>query len=256
VAAVGARSGDALVEIGGGNGEITLPIARTGARVLTLESDPRLAERLRRRLAEQADGRLASAVEILEADASRVSFPALLDQRGLSRVRVFGNLPYSVAAPILLNLLSTPERFDDLTLMFQNEVAQRLVAKPGTKAYGFLSVIAQQAADVKLLFRLPADAFRPRPRVVSALVRLELRHQDAPEVGEVEVFRALVRGLLTHRRKTIGNNIKYLRAPSGQGRGQKLARAVSELGLDPQRRAETLSVEEFASLSRICASPS
>jgi 16S rRNA (adenine1518-N6/adenine1519-N6)-dimethyltransferase len=247
VEAIAPRPGETLLEIGGGAGQLTLPLARAGARVLVIESDPRLAEELR-----SASRELTDRIEIVEKDALKVDFRGLLRARGLDQVRVCGNLPYSVAAPILLRLLASAELFTELTLMFQSEVAERLVAAPATKAYGFLTVVAQRAAAIRVLFRIPPDAFRPRPRVVSALLRFELRAASSPDVGDEKLFRSLVRGLLTHRRKTISNNVRRLppSAPSGSTIGQ----ALDRLGIDPGRRAETLQVEEFAALSRICAS--
>jgi 16S rRNA (adenine1518-N6/adenine1519-N6)-dimethyltransferase len=247
VEAVAPLPGETLLEIGGGSGQLTVPLARAGARVVTLESDRRLASRLRRAAAELSDR-----IEVLEEDALRVDFGELLRSRKLDRVRVCGNLPYSVAAPILLRLLASASLFRELTLMFQNEVAERLTAVPSTKAYGFLTVVAKRSADVRVLFRIPPDAFRPRPRVVSALLRFELRADSAPEVGNDELFRSLVRGLLAHRRKTIGNNVRRL-GPSAPSR-EVMEEALAELGIDPSRRAETLGVEEFAALSRICSS--
>jgi 16S rRNA (adenine1518-N6/adenine1519-N6)-dimethyltransferase len=238
--------GETLLEIGAGEGQLTFPMMKAGARVLAIEADPRLARRLSRKTGD--------ALELIEADATKVDFDQLLQERGLERVRGYGNLPYSVAAPILLRLLSYPTRFDSLTLMFQKEVAERLIARPSTKDYSVLSVIAQQAARPQILFRLPPDAFRPRPRVVSSLVRLDLRHAESPEFGNEATFRSVVKGLLAHRRKTIGNNIKYL-APSFLTR-DVLAHSLATLAIDPTRRAETLSVEEFAEISRICASES
>jgi 16S rRNA (adenine1518-N6/adenine1519-N6)-dimethyltransferase len=237
-------AGETLLEIGAGEGQLTVPILDSGARVIAVETDRRLAEKLRR---------IATpGLDLVEADALELDFNQLLDERGLERIRGYGNLPYSVAAPILLRLLSSATRFSSLTLMFQKEVAERLIALPSTKDYSFLTVITQQAARTRLLFRIPGDAFRPRPRVVSALVQLELRHDEAPDVGDIMVFRALVKGLLAHRRKTIANNIKRLTAtPSSE----RVAAAVDAVGIDPTRRAETLSVEEFAAISRICAVP-
>lgn len=239
--------GETLIEIGAGEGQLTFPVLDSGARVVAIETDPKLAEKLRNWSS------TAPGLDLVEADALKVDFGQILDERGLERVRGYGNLPYSVAAPILLRLLASASRFTSLTLMFQKEVAERIVAEPSTKDYSFLSVIAQQAADTRILFRIPAEAFRPRPRVVSALVRFELRHEEAPKVGDVGVFRALVRGLMTHRRKTIANNIKRLTAtPSPKTVGS----ALETIGIDPSRRAETLSVEEFAAISRICAADS
>ncbi|MGH8544057.1 MAG: 16S rRNA (adenine(1518)-N(6)/adenine(1519)-N(6))-dimethyltransferase RsmA [Vicinamibacteria bacterium] len=250
VRAIAPKPGETLIEIGSGEGQLTLPLAKAGARVIAIESDPRLVSELRDAASQL--GELSSSVEIVERDAPSVNFQELVATRGIGPLRVCGNLPYSVAAPILLRLLGSADAFGELLLMFQQEVAERLTAKPGTKAYGFLSVIAQRAARLSVLFRIPPDAFRPRPRVVSALVRFELLHLGAREVGDEKLFRALVRGLLTHRRKTIGNNVKHM-SPSGLSR-EALGIALGTLGIDPMRRAETLGVEEFAELSRLCAS--
>jgi 16S rRNA (adenine1518-N6/adenine1519-N6)-dimethyltransferase len=247
VQAIAPLPGETLIEIGAGQGQLTVPLARAGARVVAVESDRRLAEELRRSLSSEPG------IEIVEADALRIDFRDLVRKHVPGKIRVVGNLPYSVAAPILLRLLSARENFTELVLMFQSEVAERLTAKPGTKAYGFLTVVAQRAAKVSVLFRIPPDAFRPRPRVVSALLRFEIRDVDTRDAAvDEKLFRALVRGLLAHRRKTIGNNLKHLE-PSGLSREAALG-ALETLGIDPARRAETLDVEEFAELSRICAS--
>jgi 16S rRNA (adenine1518-N6/adenine1519-N6)-dimethyltransferase len=246
VQAIAPRAGETILEIGAGQGQLTLPLARAGARVVAIESDRRLAEELRGSLPNDA------AIVLLEDDALRLDFRSLVQKYGPGKLRVAGNLPYSVAAPILLRLLNARESFSELLLMFQSEVAERLTAKPGTKEYGFLTVVAQRAAKINVLFRIPPDAFRPRPRVVSALLRFEMREVDARDAGvDEKLFRGLVRGLLAHRRKTIGNNIKHLE-PSGLSREATLG-ALETMGIDPARRAETLGVEEFAELSRLCA---
>jgi 16S rRNA (adenine1518-N6/adenine1519-N6)-dimethyltransferase len=249
VEAIAPKPDETLLEIGAGAGQLTIPLARAGARVIALESDARLAAELRRSVA--ADG-LSDRVEIVEKDALRVDFPALLEGRDAGRMRACGNLPYSVASPILLRLLASSECFRELVLMFQSEVAERITAKPGTKAYGFLSVVSQRIARVGVLFRIPPDAFWPRPRVVSALLRFELGANGAPDVGDERIFRSLVRGLLAHRRKTISNNVKRL-GPSRVSR-ESIDSALKDMGIDPTRRAETLEVAEFAELSRICSS--
>jgi 16S rRNA (adenine1518-N6/adenine1519-N6)-dimethyltransferase len=248
VEAVSPAENETLLEIGGGAGQLTRPLARAGARVIAVESDPRLAASLRSSLT----GEISDRIEVMEKDALTLDLQELVAARGLERVRVCGNLPYSVAAPILLHLLRSASHFSELILMFQSEVAERLVAVPGTKAYGFLSVVAQQASSIRVLFRIPPEAFRPRPRVVSALLRFRIRHGEAPDVGDADIFRALVRGLLAHRRKTIGNNIKRLGA--GPLSPAAIGTALERLGIEPGRRAETLRVDEFAALSRICAS--
>jgi 16S rRNA (adenine1518-N6/adenine1519-N6)-dimethyltransferase len=247
IQAIAPAPGETLIEIGAGQGQLTLPLARAGARVVAIESDRRLAEALRKKLGSQPE------VELVESDALKLDFRELAHAHGPGKLRVVGNLPYSVAAPILLRLLAARECFSELVLMFQSEVAERLTARPGTKAYGFLTVVAQRAAGVKVLFRIPPDAFRPRPRVVSALLRFEMLDVDARDAAvDEKLFRSLVRGLLAHRRKTIGNNIKHLEA-MGVSRETTLG-ALQTLGIDPTRRAETMGIQEFSEFSRLCAS--
>lgn len=248
VDAIAPEPGETILEIGAGSGQLTLPLIRAGAHLLSLEADHRLAAALR----ETVPPELQRELELVEEDALQVDITALLTARGLGPVRACGNLPYSVAAPILLRLLGVSSLFREFTFMFQDEVATRLTASPGTKAFGVLSVLAQQRAFVHTLFRIPPQAFRPRPRVVSALVRFDLYGDDArPDVGDDATFRAIVKGLLAHRRKTIANNVKHLKIPNLSP--SAVQNALSELGIDPSRRAETLSVEEFAELSRVCA---
>lgn len=261
VEAIDPRPDQTFLEIGAGAGELTIPLASRGAaRVLAIETDDMLFQRLSSRLQERgtskkggASQNLGEEVELIHSDFLKLDLQKLLSERDIARVRVVGNLPFSVASPILLKLLAHRERLVDLTLMFQLEVAQRLTAVPETKAYGFLTVVAQQAAKTELLFTIPPQAFNPRPRVHAAMVRLVPLGKDEPPVGDYEVFRAVVRGLLTHRRKNISNNIKHLR--SHLVGGSSIQSGLAEMGIDPSRRAETLSVEEFAALSHFCASP-
>ena len=262
VEAIGPRPDQTFLEIGAGAGELTIPLASRGAaRVLAIETDRTLFQKLSSRLRERGTlqngtlqkGGTWEGIELIHCDFLKLDLQKSLSERDIARVRVVGNLPFSVASPILLKLLAHRERLIDLTLMFQLEVAQRLTAVPATKAYGFLTVMAQQAAKAELLFTIPPQAFNPRPKVHAAIVRLVPLGKDEPPVGDYEVFRVVVRGLLTHRRKNISNNIKHLGSrlvgPSSIRSG------LAEMGIDPCRRAETLSVEEFAALSHFCASP-
>ena len=250
VEAIGPTAEETLLEIGAGEGQVTLPMLDKGARIVAVEADERLAAKL---LARAASDERLEVLEVLQEDALKADFLDLMATRELERTRVYGNLPYSVAAPILFRLISAAPVFRSFTLMFQKEVADRLIAPPSTSEYSFLSVVAQQAAQIRVLFSVPPEAFRPRPRVLSSLVAFELRHDRAPDYGNEATFRALVKGLLAHRRKTIRNNIKHLR-PTGVS-PERIREALEDLGIDLSRRAETLSVDEFAELGRICASP-
>ncbi len=246
VEAIEPRTADVFVEVGAGAGQLTGPLLRAGPKlVLAVEPEAVLADRLS--MKEATDN-----LEILQQDYLELDLTAELNHRGLDRVRVIGNLPYSAASPILMKLLTEREHVVDLTLMFQLEVAERLVAKPGTKAYGFLTVMTQQATRPHILFPIPPRAFRPKPKVHSALVRLVIRPEDEAPVTEPAVFQALVKSLFAHRRKNISNNIKRLR--SAHLDEPTIRSALGKLDVDPTRRAETLTVEEFAALSRFCAS--
>ncbi len=256
VEAIDPRPDQMFLEIGAGAGELTIPLAsRSTAQVLAIETDRMLFQKLSLTLQERTLQKCGTSrkVELIHCDFLRLDLQKSLSERGIARVRVVGNLPFSVASPILLKLLAHRERLVDLTLMFQLEVARCLTAVPATKAYGFLTVVAQQAAKAELLFTIPPQAFNPRPKVHAAMVSFVPLGKDESPVGDYDVFRAVVRGLLTHRRKNISNNIKDL---STRLVGASSIRSgLAEMGIDTSRRAETLSVEEFAALSHFCASP-
>jgi 16S rRNA (adenine1518-N6/adenine1519-N6)-dimethyltransferase len=170
-------------------------------------------------------------------------------------VRAAGNLPYNVAALILFKLVdwcregSVP--FTDATVMLQREVADRLVAPPGGKEYGVLSVLIQHAAHVEMIMKLPPGAFRPAPKVHSALVRLRFHPADPP-VADRFLFRAMVQAVFTRRRKTMANALLAF-PPSSR---LPPAKALASADIDPVRRPETLSIEEFVRLADVFASES
>jgi 16S rRNA (adenine1518-N6/adenine1519-N6)-dimethyltransferase len=226
---------DLVVEIGPGEGVLTDLLAPRAGRVIALEVDRALLERLRRRL---------PAVEALEADARTWDYGALARPAG-GRVLVVGNLPYSVGKPIVAALLEARGALDLMVLMLQREVAERLAAPPGGKVYGALSVLTQAVCDVELALRVPPGAFRPPPKVESAVVRLAplARGRVPPDLERR--FREVVRAAFAQRRKTLGN---ALAAGLGLSLGA-VREAATTSGVDPGRRAETLTIEEFVSLA-------
>jgi len=239
---VGPTPRDLAVEIGPGRGALTEHLARAAGRLLALEVDARLAARLRERFAD------APQVEILEADARRFDYARLrerLPDPG-GRVLAVGNLPYSVGKPILMALVESGGAIDEMALMLQKEVADRLAAGPGTRTYGSLSVLTQIACDVQLAFTVPPDAFSPSPQVDSAVIHLRVR--SAPPVRgliDLDRFRAVVMAAFGQRRKNLANALA-----AGLGLSADRARAIAAAaGIDPGRRAETLSLEEFARLA-------
>ena len=222
---------DLVVEIGPGQGALTGELARRAGRVVALEVDRALAAGLRTRLPD---------VEILDADARTWDYGMLVAPSG-GRVIVLGNLPYSVSKPILMALVGARRAIDEMALMLQREVAERLAAPPGGKTYGSLSVLTQLYCDVRLALRVPPGAFRPPPQVESAVVHL--RVLSAPRVDALDErrFHAVVRAGFAQRRKTLGNALA-----SGLGlASDRVRRGLEAAGVDPGRRAETLTIHEF-----------
>ena len=224
---------DAFVEIGPGRGALTRPLAAQAGRVTAVEIDRDLASDLR--------AAALPNVSIVEGDFLELARSALPSDPGL---RIAGNLPYNVAAPILFTLVDWfggTGTLTDATLMLQREVADRLVAAPGTREYGVLTVLIGHSAQVKRLLALPPGAFRPPPKVHSALVQLRF-HAPDPPVRDLSVFRGLVQAVFTRRRKTLANALLAFRESSPQP-------ALERAGIDGKRRPETLTIAEFARLS-------
>ena len=223
------------MEIGPGEGALTDELARRSGRLIALEVDRALLERLRRRL---------PGIEALEADARTWDYGTLVRPPG-GRVLVVGNLPYSVSKPIVAALLDARAVIDAMALMLQREVAERLAAPPGGKVYGALSVLTQAVCDVELALRVPPGAFRPPPQVESAVVRLTPRAMPRVPPALEARFRDVVKAAFSSRRKTLANAL-------GGGLGIPLGHArevATTAGVDPGRRAETLTIEEFVELT-------
>lgn len=226
---------DLVVEIGPGEGALTDELARRSGRLIALEVDRALLDRLRRRWPN---------VEVLEADARTWDYGTLARPDG-GRVLVVGNLPYSVSKPIVAALLEARRVIDAMALMLQREVAERLAAPPGGKVYGALSVLTQAVCDVDLALHVPPGAFRPPPQVESAVVRLTPRATPRVPVALEARFRDVVKAAFSSRRKTLANALAGgLGIPLGAARG-----AATTSGVDPGRRAETLTIEEFVNLA-------
>jgi 16S rRNA (adenine1518-N6/adenine1519-N6)-dimethyltransferase len=226
---------DLVVEIGPGEGALTAELERRAGRVIALEIDPVLVAQLRKRLA---------SVEVIEADARRWNYRALPKSPG-GRVVVIGNLPYSVAKPILQSLVEARTAIDEMALMLQREVADRVAAPPGGRIYGSLSVLTQLYCDVRVALRVPAGAFRPPPQVESAVLHLRVLPEPRVAVGDERHFSSVVRAAFAHRRKTLANAL----AGSLGIASDRVRAAADATGIDPGRRAETLTIPEFAALA-------
>lgn len=250
VAAIDAQPGDVFLEIGPGTGALTFPLAETGAPVFAVEIDRDLVARL--------SAEAPANVTVLAADALAVDLVAYLSGMApqtppvatgplTRRYRVVGNLPYNVATPLLLRLIETSRQqpfFADAVVMVQREVADRLLAQPGTKAYGALTVLAAVHTRITKLLDLPPGAFSPPPKVRSSVIRLEFGPQAVRIVDE-QLFHTLVRSLFSARRKTLTNALKQF-DPTGPA-------VLALSGLDGRRRPETLQVTEIARLVELFA---
>jgi 16S rRNA (adenine1518-N6/adenine1519-N6)-dimethyltransferase len=244
VAALDTAPTDRFIEIGPGRGALTVPLSQRVAEIIAIEVDRDLAAALQRSLAN---------VKVITADVLDVPLEQIAADAGASPdrpVRVVGNLPYNISSPILFRLLeaSASGLFRDATLMLQKEVADRLVARTGTSEYGVLTLQTALAADVVRLLSLPPGAFRPAPKVHSAVVRLVFR-PPPPEVRDAGLIVAIVRSVFTRRRKTLANAL----GPFASSRGRDPQAVLTAAGIDPRRRPETLTLLEAARLADVLA---
>ncbi len=239
--AAGPFEGATIYEVGPGPGGLTRALLAEGAeKIIAVERDERCLSAL---------GEIATAypgrIEVIAGDALDADERELFRTRNISGpVRVAANLPYNIGSALLVKWLTAPAWppfWQSLTLMFQREVAERLVAQPGTKSYGRLSVLTQWRAEPRILFDVHPRAFTPPPKVTSAIVRIEPRDKPVAD-ARLEDLEAVTKAAFGQRRKMLRQSLKSLSKAGG-----KLA---TQAGLDPQTRAEQLSVVQFAALAR------
>ena len=233
----GARSGapdSVWIEVGAGHGEMTRHLAATKSDVIAIEFDPPLAARLGD-LAAEFPNLSAVAADVLETDIA-----ALAAGR---RVRIYGNLPYYITSPILHHLFQFADWIDEIHIVIQLEVAFRLAARPGTRDYGYLSVLTQYFSRPSLVMKIPPGAFRPPPEVSSALVSMRLPGERAKQsLADEAGFLDFVKLCFAQKRKTIVNNLRTITEPS------QVHAALQQQSLRPDARAEQLSVSQLAAL--------
>jgi 16S rRNA (adenine1518-N6/adenine1519-N6)-dimethyltransferase len=228
------REGDPVIELGGGLGHLTARLVARGARVTVIERDRDMAAVLR--------GELGDRITLVEADAARVDYAAIARDGG---VNVVGNLPYHLTSPILFSLLDQAQAISRAVFLVQREVAERLAAEPGSRDWGVLSVFLQREADVSIERIVPPGAFVPPPKVDSAVIRVRFRAPVDPIVDGAR-FRRLVKAGFGQRRKTLGNALRA----GNVAEPEALAAALDRARVDPARRAETLTLAEWAALDR------
>ena len=227
-------AGETVVEIGAGLGFMTEELAKTARRVIALEVDPRLLNVLHERL----DG--IKNIEVLAQDVLKYDFSTPDKYR---KIKVIGNIPYYISSPILFRLLSFRNAIASCILMLQKELADRITAAPGSKKYGIPSVMVAKYTEATYEMTVPPQCFYPVPEVASAVVRLTFK--EGPEDSRDDLFNKLVHAAFAHRRKNIFNNLLYM----GFSR-DALETALAESGIEPGRRAETLTLEEFTKLTK------
>jgi 16S rRNA (adenine1518-N6/adenine1519-N6)-dimethyltransferase len=228
----GEIEGDTIYEVGPGPGGLTRALLERGAKVVAVERDRRFLPAL-----SELDSEFGGNLNIVEADALKVDEVALAG-RG---ARVVSNLPYNVGTALLVRWLggAWPPWWQSLTLMFQKEVAERIVAGPGTSAYGRLTALAQWRSDARIAMNLSRSAFVPPPKVASAVVHIVPR--DEPDGVDPKRIEQLTEAAFGQRRKMLRSSLKRVAGA---------LEALDKLGIDPQRRAETLEVGDFVALAR------
>ena len=234
VAAIDPKPDDPIVEIGPGQGVLTRPLLERVDRLHAIELDRDLIVDLLRRLP-------TDRLVLHEGDALAFDFAALVSPG--QRLRIVGNLPYNISTPLLFKLLQQRERIRDMVFLLQREVVQRMVAAPGTKQYGRLTVMLSMYADIEHLFDIGPGAFKPPPKVWSSVVRVSPRAEPRSEIFSPEMFAKIVAGVFSKRRKTLANGLKPWLSRDD----------IANLGIDPGVRGERLAPEVFAAIANLAA---
>ncbi|MBD7909528.1 16S rRNA (adenine(1518)-N(6)/adenine(1519)-N(6))-dimethyltransferase RsmA [Sporosarcina sp. Sa3CUA8] len=233
-----------VIEIGPGIGALTEHIARAAGKVVAYEIDDRLLPVLEDTLSPYSN------VKVIHQDILDVDLNAAIEEHfsDVDEVTVVANLPYYVTTPIIMKFLMGKVPIERMVIMMQHEVADRITAVPGTKAYGSLSIAIQYYMDAEVAMIVPRTVFMPQPNVESAVLRLSRKTEPPASVIDEEFLFKVARGSFVQRRKTILNNLQTS-LPQGKAKKEAILAALSTAGIDPVRRGETLSIEEFANLS-------
>lgn len=229
VSAIRPKAGERIIEIGPGEGVLTGPLLESGAQIVAIELDRDLAVALPERLG------FPQNLEVIQADVLEVDLAAVAGER----MRVVGNLPYNISTPIMFHLFKWRETIVDMHFMLQKEVVDRMVAEPGSKQYGRLSVMAAFHCRMERLFTVPPGAFRPPPKVDSAIIRMLPKDLDEAMLTRLAPLEDVVRRAFGQRRKTLRNALK----------GLLDEKSIEAAGIDPTARAETVSLDGFLSLA-------
>jgi 16S rRNA (adenine1518-N6/adenine1519-N6)-dimethyltransferase len=238
------QKGEMIVEIGAGRGALTEKLIESDAEVLAIELERDMIAILKERFGK------AENFHLIESDALKVDYSEFKIQDSKSKIKIVANLPYYISTAILQKLIEQRAVFSEFILMFQREVVERITAQVGNSERGFLSVLVQNYLETERLFDVPPKAFRPSPKVTSAVARLTPKANV--ETENEELFRAVVSMAFTQKRKTILNNLKNA-VPELKEKFGDISQLLANCGIEPSRRAETLTIEEWNCLvNSIC----
>lgn len=246
IAAAGAGPKDLIIEVGPGLGVITAKAAQSCGKLVAIEIDKKLLPILAETVGWQPNVKIINE-DILKADLAQIveTERVLPDGSDAENVRLIGNLPYYITTPILNKLMTLPELFSSITIMVQKEVAEKMMAAAGAKNYGVISIHVQYFCEIEYIMDVPKEVFLPQPKVDSAVLTLHVRKEKAARVLDEGLFFETVKAGFAQRRKTLSNSLTGVR---GADRDKVLA-ALEGAGIDPKRRAETLSIAEFAEVA-------
>lgn len=220
---------DVIVEIGPGYGRLTKMLAEVSKKVIAIELDADLYKKLKEILAEYNN------IELIHGDALKYPYETL------KPFKVVANIPYYITTPIIFRLLEARKFLKSMTLTVQKEVAQRIVAKPNTKEYGILSIVIQYYGDPTIKFIIPRGAFRPIPKVDSALIHIDILKKTRVKVKDEKLFFSIIKTAFSQRRKMLQNSLKTL--------SSDIKEILLSADIKPESRPENLSIEEFARLA-------
>ena len=227
---------DLVIEIGPGVGVLTYEAAQRAKKVIAVEIDKNLIPILKDSLAEFDN------VEVINQDVLKTDLNQIITDSGCREAKIIGNLPYYITTPIIMGILESNTIADSITIMMQKEVADRIKAGPGSKTYGALSVAVQYYCEVETVAIVPKEVFFPAPKVASAVLKLVIRKEKPVELIDEKMFFRCIKAGFGQRRKTLSNSLMGL----GDVTKEQVKACLEELGIDEKRRAETLSLEEFA----------
>ena len=241
IACAGFRASDQVLEIGPGKGALTLPLARSVGQITAVETDTRLTNLLKNRLCQAG----ITNVTLVNHDILLWDFREIRPY-STTKIKVIGNLPYNISSPFLEKLIENRYLVSRAVLMFQLEVAERLAASPGGKAYGALTLLVRYHAHTRLLLKARKGAFSPSPKVDSMVLELDFERPYPNSTVKEAGFKRVVKGAFSHRRKTVLNSLMGSFPSWGQ---EPLLEGMKKCGIDPRRRAENLDMDEFLCLA-------